>query len=233
MAQTFALKAASRSASPKAVRRLGRIPGILYGHGIKPQNVEVDAREFNKVFSQAGSTSLVTLSITDGEKHPVLVREIQQHPLKEHVTHVDYYRVRMDEALRAQVPLRFVGESPAVKNLSGVLVRNMDEIELEALPQDLPHDIEIDISLLTTFDSLIRVADLKLPKEVKVMQEGDAVIALVQRPRTEEELASLATEVKEDVEAVEGVKKEEPVAEGEEPKGKEGKPEEAKKEKKE
>lgn len=230
MAIEFTLEAKQRTGQPNATRRAGDIPGVLYGHGMTPANISVDAKKFTNIFSQAGSTSLVTLAIEAGEKYPVLLRDAQFHPVKGHVMHVDYYRVRMDETLRAEVPLRFVGESAAVKDQGGVLVRNMDQVELEALPADLPHDIEVDISGLDSFDKLIRVADLALPKGVKLMHEEQDVIALVQPPRTEEELAALAEEVKEDVEAVEGVKKEEPVAEGEE--GAE-KAEEGKKESKE
>jgi large subunit ribosomal protein L25 len=225
MANVFTLESQRREGKAKTARKNGGIPGVLYGHGMKAENVTVDAKKFNKIFSQAGSTSLVTLTVEGGDKYPVLLRDVQFHPVKGHIMHVDYYRVRMDEALRAQVPLHFVGEAPAVKDMGGVLVRNMDEVELEALPQDLPHDIEVSIAGLDSFDKLIRVSDLKLPKGVKLMHEDTEVVALVQPPRTEEELASLAEEVKEDVEAVEGVKKEEVAAEGEE-----GSAEEAKKE---
>ncbi len=216
MAKTYKITAQDRQATAKAVRRQGKVPGVLYGHDTKPQHIETDAKEFAKMYREAGSTSLVTLTTADGKEHPVLLREVQVHPVKGHIIHVDYYRVRMDEVITAQVPLNFIGESPAVKEKGGVLVRNIDELELEALPKDLPHDIEVDISSLDSFDKLIRLGDLKIPAGVKVLLDADAVVALVQPPRTEEEIASLATEVKEDVEAVEGVKKEEPAeAEGE------------------
>ncbi len=219
MANVFTLEATQREGRANVTRQAGDIPGVLYGHGMKPANVAVNAKKFTKIFSQAGSTSLVTLAIAAGEKYPVLLRDVQYHPVRGHIMHVDYYRVRMDEALRAAVPLLFVGEAPAVKDKGGVLVRNMDAVELEALPADLPHNIAVDISGLDSFEQLIRVSDLKLPQGVKMMHEPEEVVALVQPPRTEAELASLVEEVKEDVNAIEGIKKEEPVAEGEEAEG--------------
>ncbi len=155
-------------------------------------------------------SSLLTLTVDGGSEHPVIVRDIQIHPLKGHITHIDFYQVRLDEEITAEIPLEFVGESPAVKDLGGTFVRNIDAVEVEALPQDLPHDIEVDISILDTFEKVIHVSDLKVPQGVKVMLEPGEVIALVQEPRTQEEIdAELAAATTEDVEAVEGVKKEE------------------------
>ncbi len=173
--------------------------------------MEVENRAFNKLFTAAGYTTMLTLSLADGKEHPVFIRDVQVHPLKNTITHIDFYQVRMDEAITANVPLKFVGEAPAVKNMSGVFVRNIDELEVEALPKDLPHDIEVDISSLDNFDAVIHVSDIKLPEGVKTYKEGTEVVALVQPPRSEQEIEALSAEVKEDVESVEGVKKEESV----------------------
>ena len=215
MAKRYTLQASTRTDTASKARQSGNIPGVLYGHGMDPITVEVIAKDFDRVYRETGMTSLVTLSVKEGKDHPVIIREIQQHPIKGHVVHADFYQVRMDEEITANVPLTFEGIAPAVKDLGGVLVRSMDEIEIEALPQDLPHDIVVDISSLDTFDKVIRIEDLKLPEGVKPLQEPEEVVALVQAPRTEQELEALTEEVKEDVESVEGVKKEEP-AEGEE-----------------
>lgn len=113
----------------------------------------------------------------------------------------------MDQKIKANVPLVVTGEASAVKDLGGVLVRPMDEVEVEALPQDLPQNISIDISALSSFDKIIHVKDLSVPKGVTVLAAPDDVLALVQEPKSQEELdAELASEIKEDVEAVEGVK---------------------------
>lgn len=222
MAKKITLEANKRDGKAQVTRREEGVPAVLYGHGIDPENVQVNYKEFSKVYSLAGGTSLVMLKLADQER-PVIIRDVQFHPLKNTYLHADFYQVRMDEEIHANVPLNFIGESVAVKDMSGILVRNIDEIEVKALPQDLPHDIEVDISSLKTFDDVIRVEHLNLPEGVTPLEESDAVIALVQPPRTEEELEALEEEVTEDVESVEGVEKKE--EEGEE--SEEGEPAEA------
>lgn len=204
MAKRYNLSAEVREDAAGKARHNGLIPAVLYGHGLESQSVQVDAKKFQKVFSEAGSTSLVTITIGETD-HPVLIREVQYHSLKGHVLHADFYQVRMDEEIHAEVPLTFAGESSAVKDRGGVFVRNMDTVEVEALPADLPHDIEVDISTLATFDDVITVASLKLPEGVTVLHEAEEVIALVQEPKSQEEIdADLAEEVTEDVSSVEG-----------------------------
>lgn len=218
MADISHLKATPRTGTVNHIRHRGGIPGVVYGHGIQNEQIQVESRAFEKVLSQTGLTTLLKLSVEDRD-HNVIIREVQYHPVSGLPLHIDFYQVRMDEKVRAEVPLHLVGEAPAVKDLGGVMVRNIDELDIEALPADLPHDIAVDITQLKTFDDVIHVSDLKLPKGVTAFNDPADVVALVQPPRTEEELASLAEEVSEDVEAVEGIKKEEPApdAEGEEP----------------
>lgn len=208
------IAAAAREHSAAQVRRTGSIPAVLYGHSVPARPLQVETKQFMHVFTRVGTTSLVTLAV-DGKDHPVLIREVQYHPLTDSVQHIDFYQVRLDEAISAKVPLHLVGESSAVKDLGGVLVRNLDTLEIEALPQDLPHAIEVNISSLTTFEKSIRVKDIAVPAGVKVLADPDTVAVLVQAPRSEEELESLKEEVKEDVTAVEGVVKPEAPAEGE------------------
>lgn len=206
-----------RQQNARTSRKAGLIPAVLYGHGLPSKSIEVDAKAFQKIVKHAGFSSLVNLKLNDGSEHNVLIREISHHPLKDAIIHADFYQVRMNEKIEAQVPLRFNGESVAVKNLGGVLIRNIDTLTVTALPADLPHEIEVDISTLSGFDAVIRVSDLNLPSGVAVDHAADDVVALVQEPRSEQEIEQLSGEVKEDVEAVEGVKKEEPVPEGETP----------------
>ncbi|HSX24920.1 MAG TPA: 50S ribosomal protein L25 [Candidatus Andersenbacteria bacterium] len=215
MAEVFTIAAQTRDSHLGELRRAGNIPAVLYGHGIEPQSVLVEAREFMKLLPKAGYTTIINLKLDDKKEHPVFIRDVQFHPVKSTVLHIDFYQVRMDEKVTAKVPLKFIGDAPAVKDLAGTLVRSMDELEVEALPIDLPHELEVDISTLKDFDTVLHVSNISLPKGVVALQEADEVIALVQPPRSEAELESLSEEVKEDVEAVEGVKKEEPV-EGEE-----------------
>lgn len=208
------LEVSARSGKPRAIVRSGQVPAILYGHGIKSETLQLNAKALAKVWQVAGNTTLVMLK-TGKTERPVLIREVQLHPLRDSVQHVDFLQVRMDEKIKARVPLVFTGQSAAVKDLSGVLVRNHDELELEALPQDLPHNISVDVSSLTNFEKVIHVKDIAVPKGVTVLTEADEVVALVQPPRSEAELEALSEEVKEDVTAVEGVVKPETPTEGE------------------
>jgi len=214
MAQRFTLEAKLRGASASALRQRGGMPAVLYGHGLKSVSLEVDGKKFMQVFSAAGSTSLVSLKLEDGKEHPVLIREAQYHPVRGGILHADFYQVRLNEEIRAQVPIRYTGESAAVKDMGGVLVRNLDAIDLSALPANLPHDIEVDISVLKEFDQAIRISDLNLSKDITVFHEQEDVVALVQAPRSQEEIdAELAAETTEDVSSVEGVEDKEPEAE--------------------
>lgn len=208
MAKRQQITAEERTDKPAKVRAQGQIPAVIYGHGRKSESIKVSSKEFSAVLKSAGTTSLVDVAI-GGQAYPALIRETQRHPLRDDVTHVDFYQVRMDEEIEANVPLNFSGISPAVKDLGGVLVKNMDELEIRALPQNLPHDINIDISGLDDFEKVIRVSDIKLPEGVVAQVEGDVVVALVQAPRSEAELESLSEEVTEDVSQVEGVEKKE------------------------
>lgn len=220
MAQKFKIEASIRNSSPESIRRESAVPGVVYGYGLDNQNVSVDLIAFQKVLNSAGYTSLVSLVISGdkAEEHTVLIREVQTHPVRDNITHIDFYQPRLDKPIRAQVPLHFIGESEAVRDLGGVLVRPLEEVDLEALPANLPHDIEVDISILKDFETVIHVKDLSLPADVKLYHEDEEVVALVQPPRTEEELeADLTEEVTEDVESVEGVEdKPEEGEEGEE-----------------
>lgn len=198
------------------LRKQNILPGVVYGHGFDSTPLEMNEKEFKKAFKQAGENTLVSLQV-EGQTIPVIIHDVQMHYLKDHPIHVDFYAVKMDEKLKARIPLHFVGESAAVKELGGVLVKNLFEIEVECLPVDLPHFFEVDISSLNTFEDAIRVSNIKVPEKVKVLAPADELIANVAAPRSEEELKSLEAEVVEKVEEVEGVVKPEAA-----PGGKEG-----------
>ena len=206
MATGLTLTGKARDRAAKVIRRTSGVPAVVYGHKMKATPIEVGAIEFAKIFSQAGETSLITLNLGDGKDHNVLVRDVQRHPVQGSVIHVDFFQVRLDEVISASVPLRFVGEAPAVKDLGGIFVHPLDEIELEALPQNLPHDIEVDISGLINFEKVIHVSDLKVGEGIKILLDPEEVVALVQEPKSQEELDDeLSADVTEDVENVEGV----------------------------
>lgn len=198
----------------RTLRASGRIPVVTYGHGLKSQSLEVGQKAFDKVLSKAGTSTIVELDL-DGKKTNVVIHDVQRHPVTGEVIHVDLYQVRMDEKIKAKVPLKFIGTSRAVKDFGGILVKATDELEIEALPADLPHEIQVDLSKLAELNATIKLTDLAIPKGVEVLvADKEFSIATVTPPRSEEELKALDEAVTEDVEAIEGVKK--PEAEGEE-----------------
>jgi large subunit ribosomal protein L25 len=192
------------------------IPGILYGRGIENVPVWLDQKKFTNTYDEVGESTVFKLSLDGSDERNVLIKDVQRDVLNGMARHVDFYQVRMDEEIEAEVELSYTGESAAVKELGGILVKNMDAIQVKCLPGDLPPEIEVDISAIKTFDDYIYVKDLPVSEKVELLVEPDTVVAMVSEPRSEEELAELETEVKEDVTAVEGVVKEEAPVEGDE-----------------
>ena len=202
------LKAEKREIIGKKVRNLrkqGKIPAVVYGAGDKGALLQIEARDFEKVFREAGESSLVELEIGQDRKN-VLIHEVAFDPIKDTPVHVDFLEVRMDKPIRVKVPLIFEGESPAVKNLGGVLVKVRHELEVEALPKELPHEIKVDLGQLQNLEDKFMVSDLKLPPGVKVFADKDEVLALAETPRVEEEVSEAAPSL-ESIEVI-GKKKE-------------------------
>ena len=197
------------------IRGLGKIPAVVYGPKSKNIVIEVDEKEFKKVFRQAGESSLIELNI-DGEKskRPVLINEIQKDPVHGNVIHIDFFEASLTEKVEVKIPLTFEGVAPAEKDLGGTLVKNMLEIEVRALPQSLPHEIKVNVDSLKTFEDHILVKDLALPKDVEVLKKPDEIVVAVLPPqKVEEELAQEITENVEDIEKVKKEKKEEEIVE--------------------
>lgn len=210
----LSLKAQSRQEVGRKVNKLrkaDKIPAILYGRGIKSQPVSVSEKDFDKLYRQAGESSLVALEI-DGKKTNVLIHDIVRDPLNERILHIDFYQVRMDEKIEAKVALVFSGESAAVKSEGGVLVKNIQEIEVKALPGNLPHHLDVDISALKTFEDHILIKNLLVPSGVEILAEPDEIVASVVPPRSEEELATLEEKIEEKIEEVKVVGEEEAAA---------------------
>lgn len=202
-------------------RKDGLVPAVVYGHKSKPESLWVNALDFSKIYEKAGENTVIELDLESGSKVNALINDIQLDPMSGNFLHVDFFQVRMDEKVEADIPLEFVGEAPAVKELGGVLLKNLDAVKVSCLPGDLPAKIEIDISILKNFDIHIKIKDLKISDKVKILLEDEAIIAGVTPPRTEDELSKLNEKVEEDVTKVEGVVKETPVAEDQPEEGKE------------
>lgn len=183
------LKADSRKVTGKKVKNLrkeGYIPAVLYGHNIKSRNLSVKLKIFEKIYQQAGESSLIDLIIDKEKPVKVIIQDIQEDPLTGRIFHIDFYQVKMTEKLHTRAELRFVGEALAVKELNGILVTNLKEVEIECLPQNLIHEIKVDLSSLKTFDNLIYVSDLEIPENIKILNASQDVVASVQPPRREE-----------------------------------------------
>jgi len=174
----------------KGLKEKELIPAILYGPKIKNLNLELDLKEFEKVYKEAGESSLVSLNIEgQKEKFLVLIYDIQSNPLTEKPIHVDLYQPPLKEEVEVTVPIFIEGEAPAVKNIGGTLVKNISEIEIKALPQDLPKSIKVNVENLKSFEDHISVGDLQLPPGVKVLKEpGEIVIAISAPEKVEEEV---------------------------------------------
>lgn len=191
---TYAISAQKREQTGKrtAEEQAGeRIPAVVYGQGVSNQSISVGRSDFLRVYRDAGSSALIEVSLDGGAPVKTLIKDVQVHPLTMNPIHIDFYQVRMDKEIEAVVPLNFVGESKAVKTDGGTLVKSMDELEIRCLPGNLPSEIEIDLSVLNTFDDAITIASLKLPAGVKVLNDAELTIATVARPLTEDELKRL------------------------------------------
>lgn len=182
----------------KLLRKQNKLPAVLYGHKAKNTPLEISYKDFERIYKEAGESSLISLEI-EGEKkaYQVLIHDIQRDPLSGRFIHVDFYQPSLTEKTEADIPLKFVGESEAVRNLGATLVKNILEIEVRALPRDLPHEIEVDISKLKTFDDHIKVSDLNLPKEIEILKDPEEIIVSVV-PSQKEEIKRISEEVKEE-----------------------------------
>ena len=199
------LKAELREFSGKKVKNLRqslKVPAVLYGHDVKNQNLSVDNQQFIKLYKKAGSSSLVDLQISDKKPVKVLIQDIQRDPVTEDIIHIDFHQVKMTEKITAEVEILFVGEPPAVKELGGILVKNISKLKIECLPENLVNKIEVDITSLKTFEDMVKVKDLKLAPGIEVKAKPEEVVANVQPPRSEEELKELEEKVEEKVEEV-------------------------------
>jgi len=186
-----------------ALRKKGLIPAIVYGGKNASTPLVVESKDFKKVFKNAGETTLVQLFVDNGKlPKNVLIYDVSQDPVTDEIRHVDFYEVNMDEKIATKVPLVFIGDAPAVADLGGVLVKVMQEIQVKALPSDLPHQIEVDISALKTFDDNILIKDIKFPNDVEVLESASSSVASVVPPRSEAEIESLSEKVEEKLEDI-------------------------------
>ncbi len=220
---------ALRGRKTNALRAHGQVPAVMYGFGTEPMNLVVDRNAFLKVYEKTGESVVIDIDF-DGQSHPVLITEIQRDPVTDFITNADFRRIDLHKKIEAEIPLRFIGTAPAVKELGGTLVHPLEHIQVSSLPDALVHEINVDIATLATFDDVIRVKDIVIPEGIAVKTDPELAVASVQPPRSEEEIAALDAAVDADVSKVEVLteKKDEPV-EGAQDEAKEDLPESKKK----
>jgi large subunit ribosomal protein L25 len=198
------------------LRRSGRLPGVVYGHGISSENVSVDAHDFELLRRKAGQNALIDLSVDGKKARPVLVHDVQVHPVNRRPLHVDLFLVRMTEELIVDVPLVATGTSLAVENLNGTLLHPIESVRIRALPDHLPQSIEYSIDGLSDFDAVVKVSDLVIPEDVTLLTDPEEVVAKVLQSRLQVEVEAEKAEEAEAAEAAaEGAEPAEGAAEAE------------------
>ncbi len=183
----------------RALRRAGDVPAVAYGHGTEPLKIKTTGRELERAYQQAGTSRILSLQIDGEPAKNVLFQEVQFHPLTGKLVHADFYLVRMDEKIKTEIPLHFVGESVAVYQEGGTLLKNLEALEIEALPGDLPENFEVDIAVLDDFEKVIHVSDLVIPSGVEVLTPSEELIAKVEPPKTDEQLEEELAEAEQPV----------------------------------
>ena len=184
------LAAEPREITGKAVARLrrdGKLPGVVFGHGLESTSVTVDAHDFELLRRHTGPNALVDLSVGGEGAQPVLIHDVQVHPVTRRPLHVDLFLVRMTEELTVDVPLVAIDESRAVVDEGGTLLHGIESVRIKALPDHLPQSIEYSIESLVDFDTSIHVSDLVIPSDVTLLTDLDETVAKVQAPRIEVE----------------------------------------------
>jgi large subunit ribosomal protein L25 len=190
MMEKVVLKATKRDVTGKqvkALRREGKLPAVIYGRHLEPIAISMDAHTTGLAMAKVTASSLVTLDV-DGTEYPVLVRERQRNYIKGVLTHIDFLAVDLTEKIRTMVGVNFVGISSAVKDYNGVLVHNLERLEVECLPTDLPERITVDISVLKQVGDGIRVRDVAstIGSNVLVLNDEDEMVAVVTASKDEE-----------------------------------------------
>ena len=193
-----------------ALRAKGFIPAVFYGHKQDSTSISVKEVEFMKVWKQAGESSVINLK-GEGMDHEVLIQDIDLDPVTDKVRHADFYVIEKGKKVTVNIPLEFTGVAPAVKDLGGILVKVLHELEIEAMPKDLPHNLVVDVSSLATFEDRVFAKDVVLPAGVVLLSKPDEVVASVAQAVEEK-----VEEVPVDLTAIEVEKKGKEVKEGEE-----------------
>lgn len=166
----------------------GEMPVVVYGAKREAMSLSLNQKEFAKLYQEAGESTLINLEL-DEKKEVIssLIYDIQKDPSSGKIIHADFFEPNLKEEVEAEIQFNFIGESPAVKEVGGTLVKNMHSVTVKALPKNLPHELDVDLSKIQTADDVFSIADLTISSEVVVLADEDSVIAMVSRPANVEE----------------------------------------------
>lgn len=187
MQKKIELQAQTRVALGKdnnVLRANNLVPAVIYGHGFVNQNITVKHSDLEKTYADGGESVLLDLVVDGSVSHKVIIHDVVRDSLNGQFIHVDFYKVKMDEKIKTDIALEFIGEAPAVKELGGSLIKAMDHIEIECLPGDLIQTLAIDLSKLKNFGDSIRVIDLDIPANINLLTAKDATIVLVEETKS-------------------------------------------------
>src|SRR5439155_5928878 len=166
----------------RKLRQAGKVPGIIYGHGREPQALAVDNRDFEKLLSQINAASTVIELSLDGHMSRTLIREIQRHPFKRQLMHVDFQELVAGEKVSVSVPLRFVGVADGVRNSGGILEETMHQLHIRVDPASIPDHVDVDVTSLTIGHSF-HIRDLPIPEGITVLDDENATVCVVTAPK--------------------------------------------------
>ncbi len=168
------------------MRQDGFVPAVFYGKKEQSTPVSVTLKSLKKIWKEAGESTVITLSGDFGE-HDALIHDVDVDPLTGNIRHADFYVIEKGKKLRVHVPVEFDGLAPAVKDLGGILVKVLHEVEIEAMPKDLPHELHADVSVITDFDVHVTAGQIVLPTGVELITDSEEIIAMVAKPKEEKE----------------------------------------------
>lgn len=163
----------------KKLRREGLIPAHIYGKKIKSVHISVDGKTFLPVFEKVGETGLLDLAIDKQKPKTVLISQVQHHPITNELLHIDFHQVTLTEKIKAEIPIEVIGESPAVEEKKGILLTVLDEVEVEALPVDLPEKFSVDISSLIDVNDAVKAGDIKVGKKISVLTNPEEILVKI------------------------------------------------------
>ncbi len=214
-----AIKRTDDNGRAAQIRLSEQVPAVLYGNKTQNEHLKLSINDINQAYAVAGESSLIDLSVDKAETIKVIIKNIQRDVVNEKIIHVDFYRVDMKKPIDVEIPLEFIGDPKAVKDLGGTLIKSLESISAKCLPGDLLENIEVDISSLDTFNDTVKVSNLKIDEKIQVMNNPEDAVASVLAPRlVEEEEEEAAVEDEEGAKEGDDKEKEEGA---EEAKGKE------------